>query len=292
MIDRATLKTIRKVQLKMERLATDILAGMYRSAFKGKGMEFQEVRAFQPGDEVRSIDWNVTARMGSPYIKLFQEERELTVILMVDISASTRFGSVNQLKSQILSEIGAVLAFSGIKNRDRIGLLLFTDHIEHFLAPAKGVRHVLRLIRDLMAFPAQGKGTHLASALHYLGKVQKKRCVVFLLSDFLNVGVYKRPMSIIAKTHDLIAIAIQDPREQTLPDVGLLPLRDLETDETALIDTSSQELNPHLQQAMDERLREAKQVVEKSGASWLEVSTARSYVSDLKKFFRKRERIR
>lgn len=291
-MDRETLKTIRKIQFKMEHLATDFLAGMYRSAFKGRGVEFQEVRLFQSGDEMRTIDWNVTARMGTPYVKKFQEERELTVFLIVDVSASTRFGSVNALKSRILSEIGAVLAFSGIKNQDKIGLLLFTDIVEHYLPPAKGIKHVFRLIRDLIAFPTKSKGTDLLQALHYFGHVQKKRSVVFLLSDFLNAINYGHAVAILGKTHDLIAISIQDPRESAFPNVGLLALKDLETDATAYIDTSTPEINHVLQKTTAKQKEEAQKIIEKSGGSWVDISTARPYMYDLQKFFKNRAKIK
>lgn len=289
-LTKETLKRIRKVQLKMDRVATDLLAGMYRSAFKGKGMEFEEVREFQPGDEKRSVDWNVTARMGTPFIKLFREERELTVILMVDISASTRFGSVHQLKSTVLSEIGAVLAFSGIKNQDKIGLLLFTDRVEHYLPPAKGIRHVLRLIRDLIGFTPIGKGTQLNQALDFLGKVEKKHAVVFLLSDFLEELHESHPIQVIGKKHDLIALAIQDPREQMFPPLGLMQVGDLESGYLELIDTEDPSFNTGLQDEHQKRLRFFRQLIEKSGGSWIDISTDKAYLHPLKKFFLQRGR--
>lgn len=279
------LKRIRKVQLKMDHIATDILAGMYRSAFKGRGMEFEEVREFQTGDEVRSVDWNVTARMGTPYVKLFREERELTVILMIDISASTKFGSKSALKSDILHEIGAVLAFSGIKNQDKIGLILFSDHVEHYLPPAKGVRHVLRLIRDIMAFPAQGKKTNLESALRFLGKVHRKRCVVFLFSDFLDDSKWENEMAVIANTHDLIAISITDPREKEIPKAGLIRFMDLESGREMLVDTTSKAINQLLSNSHDLSLTRAKKTIETNHGTFVQLSTDRPWLIDLKKFF-------
>lgn len=279
------LRKIRKVQLKMERLATDLLAGMYRSTFKGRGMEFQEVREYQSGDDVRSIDWNVTARMGSPFIKLFTEERELTVILLVDISASTRFGSQSELKSSVLNEIGSVLAFSGIKNHDKIGLLLFSDHVEHYLPPAKGSQHVLRLIRDLMAYTGKGKGTSLDIALRFLSTVQKKQCVLFLLSDFIGISNSRNEVSVTAKTHDFIAICIHDPLEQAFPQVGLVQIQDLETDEETLLDTNSPALNAHLNLYFQTRINQTKKMVEQGGGSWIHVRTDKPYINPLRKFF-------
>lgn len=284
------LVKIRKVQLKMDQIATDLIAGMYRSAFKGRGMEFEEVREYQQGDEVRSIDWNVTARMGSPFVKVFREERELTVMLLVDISSSTRFGSQNALKTTILSEIGAVLAFSGIKNQDKIGLILFTDVIEHYLPPAKGIRHVLRLIADLMAFPAKERGTDIANALQFLGKIQKKRCVAFLLSDFISSKPLGSDIKTIAKIHDLIAIGIHDPLEAKIPSSGLVPVRDLESGKEELIDTSSPFFRDDLPEEAAARRKEVKQSFEGSGASWIEVSTDKPYLLALRKFFLMREK--
>jgi uncharacterized protein (DUF58 family) len=282
------LRKIRKVQLKMDQIATDLIAGMYRSAFKGKGMEFEEVREFQTGDEVRSIDWNVTARMGTPFVKIFREERELTVMLLVDISSSTRFGSQNALKTTILSEIGAVLAFSGIKNQDKIGLILFSDIVEHYLPPAKGIRHVLRLIADLMAFPAKQIGTDIAKALQYFGKIQKKRCVAFLLSDFIGDKPFDSDVRTLAGIHDLIAIGIQDPLEAKIPSVGLLPLKDRETGKEELIDTSSSFFSAALPEGHSLKIKETKELFEGSGGSWIEVTTDKPYLSALRKFFLQR----
>jgi uncharacterized protein (DUF58 family) len=290
-LSKEDLRRVRKIQLKMDHISTDLLAGMYRSRFKGRGMEFEEVREFQQGDELRSVDWNVTARMGTPFVKLFREERELTVILLVDISASTRFGSHNQLKGTILSEIGAGLAFSGIKNQDKIGLILYSDHVEHYLPPAKGVRHVLRLIRDLIAFPAKGRGTNLENALTFLGKVQKKEAVVFLLSDFLSEENKDAELRAIARKHDLIAISVQDPLEKHLPNVGLLPVLDLETGTEELIDTTSAALNVSLEESFSKNQGIAKKQIEKSGGSWIQVKTDVPYMSALRKFFMQKRKM-
>lgn len=262
----------------MEKLASGLFSGLYRSHFKGRGIEFEEVRAFQTGDEVRSIDWNVTARMGTPYIKLFREERELTLILMLDISGSMEFGSRDQLKRDLLSEIGAIFAYSGIKNRDRVGLILYTDKIEHYVPPQKGLRSLLRLIRDLILFPATSRGTDLESALSFLGKVQKKRSVVILLSDFIHSGNGKLASSIIAKKHDLIAIAVQDPLERVIPAVGLLECKDLESDERIICDpTEACSIEPKGREGL-------KSAIEKSGGSWIEVQTDKPYLPKLMRF--------
>lgn len=288
MIEKKTLAQIRKLQLKMEHIATDLLAGMYRSAFKGRGVEFEEVRPFQEGDDIRCIDWNVTARQGTPFTKLYKEERELTVILAMDISRSLHFGTTSLLKRSLLSEVGGAIAFSGIKNQDKIGLLLFTDKIEHYLPPSKGIKQVLRLIRDLIAFEGKNKGTDIASALHYLGNLQKKRSVIFLLSDFLDKNDYQKAIALIAKKHDLIAIHVEDPLEKGFPRTGLIPLRDLESAEITLIDPKNREVNRVLEKAFLEKEEIARRAIEKGGGEWLSLSTARPYLIDLKKFFLKR----
>lgn len=284
-LSKEDLRRIRKIQIKMDHIATDLLAGMYKSAFKGRGIEFEEVREFQAGDEVRSVDWNVTARMGTPYVKLFKEERELTVILVCDISASNRFGSRNSLKSTVLSEIGAGLAFSGIKNQDKIGLLLFSDHVEHYLPPAKGTRHVLRLIRDLIAFKPTGKTTNLEAAFNYLGKVLPKKAVIFFLSDFLTSQDFSHEAKLIAAKHDLIAIAVQDPLETNFPNVGLLPVVDLETGQEDVIDTSSSSLNAQIKKESESIKKAAERQIEKSGGAWIAIATDVPYLVPLRKFF-------
>lgn len=287
-LSKEVLRNIRQIQIKMDHLATDILAGMYRSAFKGRGMEFEEVREYQTGDEIRSIDWNVTARMNHPYIKIFREERELTVILMVDVSASLHFGTIKSLKSTLVAEIAAVLAFSGIKNQDKIGLILFSEQVEKYLPPKKGTRHVLRLIRDLMVHQAKNKGTNIASALAYLAKVQKKACVVFLFSDFVSPN-FAPQATIIAKKHDLIAIHVSDPRESIIPPIGLLQVEDLETGEMTLVDTDNQEFQAQLAKSFSQRVSNVKKTIESAGGSWIDVTTAKPYLLALRKFFKQRE---
>lgn len=278
------LKKIAKIQFKMNRLASGLFSGLYLSHFKGRGIEFEEVRPFQPGDEVRSIDWNVTARMGQPYIKLYREERELTLLLLLDISGSMQYGSRDQLKRSVLSEIASIFAYSGIKNRDKVGLILFSDQVEHYLPPEKGVRHVSRIIRDLLVFPAKRKGTSIKNAFSFLGHVQKKRAVVILFSDFMKTGAFAKQAAVIAKRHDLIAFSISDPLEKAFPGIGLAELEDSETGKRMLLDASSSI-------TLDQKeKREAKQAIEKAGGDWVEVVTDQPYMATLLKWLSKRKR--
>ena len=228
MLTREQLKAVRKIQIRTSHLVSDLFAGEYHSVFKGRGMEFAEVRQYQPGDEVRTIDWNVTARTGEPYVKRFTEERELTVMLLVDASGSTRFGSVRQFKQELAAEIAALLAFSAITNNDKVGLVIFTDRIELAVPPRKGTRHVLRVIREILNHVPRGRGTDIPLALDHLEKVVRRRSVAFVLSDFLAPDL-PRPLRVANRRHDLVAVVLEDPRELTLPDVGMLALEDAET---------------------------------------------------------------
>src|SRR5437868_1394501 len=238
MLPREVLRQIRRLQLKARRAVEDLLGGEYHSVFKGAGMAFEEVREYQAGDDVRSIDWNVTARMGHPFVKRFVEERELTVLLAVDVSGSNQFGSGLQQKREVAAELAAVLAFSAIANNDRVGLIAFTDRVERFVPPRKGTRHVLRLIRDVLFFQPARRGTCLRDALDYANRVLHRRSIVFLLSDFLDEG-FERAFKRTGRRHDLIAVRITDPREQDLPAIGLLELEDAETGQRLLLDTKS-----------------------------------------------------
>lgn len=278
------LKKIAKIQIKMDRLASGLFSGLYLSHFKGKGIEFEEVRPFQSGDEIRTVDWNVTARLGQPYVKLFREERELTLLLLLDISGSMQYGSRDQLKRSVLSEIAAIFAYSGIKNRDKVGLVLFSDKIELYLPPEKGVRHVSRIIRDLLVYPAESKGTSIKNALTFLGNVQKKRAVVLLLSDFVKSGSFEKEAAVIAKKHDLIAISISDPLEKTFPKIGLAELEDLETGKRLILDASSPV-------AIEQNSKKAsRHSIERKGGAWIEVSTDKPYLSTLLQFLSKRRK--
>jgi uncharacterized protein (DUF58 family) len=289
MISKELAKKIRYIQIYTSKAVNDSLAGEYESMFKGRGMAFDHVREYQVGDDIRSIDWNVTARTGEPHVKLYVEERELTVIFMVDLSASGAFGSIRQTKNEVAAELCALLAFSAIKNNDKVGLIVFTDHIEMFIPPAKGTTHVLRLIRELLDFSPGKKHTDIAAAIKYLGRVTHKRSVVFLVSDFLGQG-YENRMRVLSKWHDLIAISISDPREISLPNVGLLELEDAETGEVVIIDTGSLAVRNHYQHLAREREGHLKEVFRSMDIDHLEILTGSNYVQNLVRFFRTRER--
>jgi uncharacterized protein (DUF58 family) len=288
MIPKELARKIRYIEIYTSKAVNDILAGEYESVFKGRGMEFDEVRQYAPGDEIRTIDWNVTARMGHPYVKRFVEERELTVMFLVDLSASGAFGSVERTKNEVAAELCALLAFSAIKNNDKVGLVVFTDTVEMYVPPKKGITHVLRLIRDLLNFKPRQARTDIVGALDYLGRVTHKRCVVFLISDFQGER-FEKPMRVLGKRHDLIAISITDPRERAMPDVGLIELEDAETGQRVLIDTgnaAARRQYEQLGQARASRLRDAFRSMD---IDHTEVVTGRDYVKDLIRFFRSRE---
>jgi uncharacterized protein (DUF58 family) len=278
------LKKIRRIQIQTTHLANDVLAGAYRSAFKGKGMEFEEVREYQQGDDIRSIDWNVTARMSRPYVKNFREERELSVILAVDVSASTRFGSGNVLKSDLIAEIAAVLAFSAIKNQDKVALLLFSDKVEKYFPPKKGTRHVLRIIRELLTYKSQERATNISEALSFLGKVQARSGVCFLISDFICPDFFHEA-ALAAKRYDLVPIAIIDPAEKSFPKIDLVTLADLESGVQTLIDTNTAATSNQLQKNARERLSNLKKMMQKLGTELCMIDTHLPYTQQLKKYF-------
>ncbi|MBR0459836.1 MAG: DUF58 domain-containing protein [Victivallales bacterium] len=288
MISKELAKKIRYIQIFTSKTVNDVLAGEYQSAFKGSGMEFDEVREYQPGDEVRSIDWNVTARQGRPYVKRFHEERELTVMFLVDLSASGKFGSSTQTKNELAAELCALLSFSAVKSNDKVGLILFTDRIERFIPPAKGTTHALRIIREVMGFHPTGGQTDIEGALDYLGRVIRKRCVVFLISDFQGEG-FERRARVVAKKHDLIAVSVADKREMDLPDVGLLELEDAETGETVLIDTGSAGIRGQYAAFGEEERRALRNRFRGMGVDLLELLTGENYAKKLVQFFRRRE---
>ncbi|MFC1709959.1 DUF58 domain-containing protein [Candidatus Omnitrophota bacterium] len=289
MIPKDVLKKIRRIQITTSRMVSDVFAGQYQSVFKGRGMEFDEVREYQPGDEIRSIDWNVTARTGQPYIKKFVEERELTVMLLLDASMSCRFGTTKQLKSQIAAELCSVLAFSAINNNDRVGLIIFTDKVEKFIPPRKGLRHVLRVVREALYFQPKGKGTNIVSALEYLNKVTRRRAIAFVISDFFDTG-FKQRLSIANKRHDVVAVTITDPREVSLPDVGLVRLDDAETKEDFIVDTGDGNFRKQYNKDALRRINERKQLFRSVGVDSIEVATDCAYTKELIKFFKMRER--
>jgi uncharacterized protein (DUF58 family) len=284
------LKKVRKIEIKSRKLTKNIFAGEYHSAFKGKGMAFSEVREYQYGDDIRSIDWNVTARMGQPYVKKHVEERELTVMLLVDASASGGFGSVNKFKGEMGVELCALLAFSAIKNNDRVGLIIFTSEVERYIPPQKGKNHVLRVIRELLYFEPKHKGTNVAEALSFLNRVQRRKAVVFLVSDFFTPP-FTNPLRVTAKRHDLVAVRLGDPRESELPDVGLIELEDAETGAAVLVDSSSKEVRNKYKESMANRVAAIDQTFKSNGVDQIKVSTETDYVEPIVRFFRKREKI-
>ncbi len=283
------LQKIRRIQIKMDRMATDLLSGLYRSAFKGKGMEFEEVRDYQPGDDIRSIDWNVTARRGEPYIKQYREERELTVMLLVDISASTRFGTHSNLKSTLITEIGGILAFSAIKNQDKIGLILFSDKIDLYIPPKKGSRHALRIIRELLVAHSYAHYTDIANALHYFGKVQRQKAICFLISDFIG-NDFSKQLAPLAKKHDIIGIRIYDPDELQFPALQLIDFCDLENHQGAVIDTSSKSVRDKLKQTVSKRNAAVGDLIKSMDGDWIEVGTDQSYINVIQRYLKAKHR--
>lgn len=289
MLSRDLRRQMRRLQLRARRAVEDLLGGAYRSVFKGSGIAFEEVREYQAGDDIRGIDWNVTARMGHPFVKRFIEERELTMLLVVDVSASQRFGTATQTKREVAAELAALLAFCAIANNDKVGLVAVSDRVEKFVPPRKGTRHALRLMRDILFHEPAQVGTSLRTGLDFMSRVLRRRAIVFLLSDFLDTG-FEKALRRAARRHDLIAVCHSDPLEQRLPAVGLLQVRDVESGQTLLLDTSAagfSQAYANLGQARRERVR---QCVNAAGADWLEVSTDGSHLDALLRFFRLRQR--
>ncbi|MCB9305067.1 MAG: DUF58 domain-containing protein [Lewinellaceae bacterium] len=284
------IKKVRKIEIKTRRLSRNLFTGGYHSAFKGRGMSFSEVRQYQFGDDIRAIDWNVTARTGEPHIKIFEEERELTVMLLVDVSGSSFFGSSAAFKQEVLTEICALLAFSADNNNDKVGLLLFSDGIELFISPKKGRQHMLRIIRELLNVQPSDRGTDLPGALQYARNVLKKRSVCFVLSDFW-ADQYEQALKVLSRRHDCIGIHCWDVRERKLPDMGLLKVRDAEHGGTAWIDTTDPDLRRSYQERFDENRAAAAAAFRRAGADFLSLRTTDSYASSLLQFFEKRARI-
>jgi uncharacterized protein (DUF58 family) len=289
MLPREVIRQIRRLQLKARRAVEDLLGGEYHSVFKGTGIAFEEVREYQPGDDIRAIDWNVTARTGHPFVKRYIEERELTVMLVVDCSGSNQFGTRLQQKREVAAEIAAVLAFSAISNNDKVGLIAFTDEVERFVPPRKGTRHVLRLIRDVLFFQPKKRGTSLQNALDYLNKVMHRRVIVFLLSDFLDEG-FEKSLKRSGRRHDLVAVRITDPREEELPPVGLLELEDAETGQRLLLDTSSRAVREAFAERARQRRESLRALTRSARVDLIEVATDGSHLDALIRFFRLRER--
>lgn len=283
------LKKIRRLELKTRRLVDSSFAGQYHSVFKGRGMNFEEVREYAPGDEIRSIDWNVTARMGTPYVKKFTEEREMTVILMVDVSASGRFGSVELSKRELAAEVAALLAFSAINNNDKVGLVLFTDRIELSIPPKKGRQHILRLIRDMLYFEPEGRGTDVAGALDYVNRVQSRRAVIFLISDFMAPD-FSKPLNVTSRKHDLIAMPVSDPGEEEMPGIGLVTLEDAETGRQIEVNTSSRAAMNAFAALEARRWAELEKLFRSRRVDSVRLRTNEDYLVPLRTFFEQRER--
>lgn len=281
------LKKVRKIEIKTRRLSDHIFSGEYHTSFKGRGMTFSEVRQYQYGDDVRAIDWNVTARYNEPFVKVFEEERELTMMLMVDISGSESFGTKNQLKRDMITEIAATLAFSATQNNDKIGLLLFSDQIELFIPPKKGKSHVLRIIRELIEFESKSKKTDLSQALKYLSSVLKKKAIVFLISDFM-VKDYEHTLKIASKRHDVTGIRVFDKREESIPNIGVVNMLDAETGETLLVDTTSNKVRMDYEKYYLENVNYFKDIFSKCGAGTISSRVDESYVTKLLGYFKAR----
>jgi uncharacterized protein (DUF58 family) len=286
---REILRKIRRLELHTRRLVESSFAGQYQSVFKGRGMNFEEVRPYTPGDEIRAIDWNVTARTGEPYIKKFTEEREMTVMIVLDVSASGDFGSVRESKREMAAEVASILAFSAIHNNDKVGLLLFSDRVELFIPPKKGRLHILRLIREMLFFSPKGRGTDLAGALEYMNKVITRRAVVFVISDFLT-GDFTRPLTVSAKRHDMVALNVVDPAEEALPDVGVILLEDPETGEQIEVDTSRRAITGNYARLAGERAKELGTLFGSRGVDMVQLRTDRDYLPVLRSFFDRRGR--
>ena len=287
MDEKEILKKIRRIDIFSNQLVNTIFAGEYESVFKGQGITFDEVREYQPGDEIRTIDWNVTARMGHTYVKKYVEERELVMMLLVDMSASTTFGSIAEAKAEIAAEIAALLAFSAIKNNDKVGLICFTDTVEHFVPPKKGKRHVLRVVRDILRFQPKESGTNISAALRFIDQILKPHSVLFLISDFMDTE-YQKQLRLSAKRHSLIAITLQDRRELDMPNVGLIELEDSETGERIVVDTRSSQARQLYAEHNRQTSLERQQTFRASQVDFIDIQTDESYVIPLMRFFRQR----
>lgn len=289
MLTKELLKQVRQIEIRTKGLVNQVFSGEYHSVFKGRGMEFSEVREYQFGDDIRNIDWNVTARFGHPFVKIFEEERELTVMLMVDLSGSQMFGSLSKTKQRVAAELSAILAFSALKNNDKVGLILFTDKVEKFVPPRKGNSHVLRIVRDVLSFEPEGNKTNLRTALEFMNGAIKKRSIVFLLSDFMDDG-YEKILRVVGKKHDLIGIVLDDRRESEIPKMGLIKLTDAETNEERWIDTSSTRVQESLRKRRQEVQAKRRSLFISSRLDSIYVQAGSNYISPLVNFFRMRER--
>ena len=283
------IKKIQRIHIHTNYLVNDVLAGEYESAFRGRGMEFEEVREYQEGDDVRDIDWNVTARMGHPYVKIYREERELTLMLMVDVSSSGQFGSVNRLKNEVATEIAAILAFAAVKSNDKVGLIIFSDVVEKYVPPKKGRNHVWKVIREVLQHKPQSKKTNINTALDFLNKITTRKVIAFLISDFIAQG-YETLLRVTNKKHDVIAISITDPRERELPAVGFIELEDAESGEVMLIDTNDSNIRKGFRAPTDRNRKTTLDMLRRSNVDHIEIYTNLHYINPIMKFFRMREK--
>jgi uncharacterized protein (DUF58 family) len=289
MLPKELIKRIRKLEIATRKVVSDMLAGQYQSVFKGRGMAFSEVRQYQPGDEVRTIDWNVTARMNDTYVKVFTEERELTVMLIVDVSASKEFGSKERSKAEMAAEVAAQIAFSAIANNDRVGLILFSDRVEKVVPPRKGKKHVLRVVSDILSFKPAGKGTDINAGLDYLSRIAKRKAVTFLISDFLTRD-YDKALRIVSRRHDLVPVVLSDPFEAEFPALGLVNLEDAETGQRWLVDTSDPRVRGRFRLLMEKRREERTKIFRKLQLDHVELKAGEDYAGALHRFFRARSR--
>lgn len=288
MIPKEILKKVRQIEIRTKGLVNTLFGGEYHSVFKGRGMTFSEVREYVPGDDIRQIDWNVTARYNQPYVKIFEEERELTVYILVDVSRSGHFGTLEQFKSEIAAEIAAVLGFSAIKNQDKVGLILFSDHVEKYIIPKKGRTNILRVVREVLYHEPVGKGTSIREVLDFLMKVAKRRAVVFLISDFLDEGYWKS-LKMVNRKHDMIGLRISDPAESILPDMGLIKLRDPETNQSLWVDTGSRKHRQSHKNAVKEHWSTFKRECERINFDLISIRTDQDYVEPIMRYFKRRE---
>ncbi len=289
MLTKELLKLVRQIEIRTKGLVNQVFSGEYHSVFKGRGMEFSEVREYQYGDDIRNIDWNVTARFGHPFVKIFEEERELTVMLMVDLSGSQMFGSLSKTKQRVAAELSAILAFSALKNNDKVGLILFTDKVEKFVPPRKGNSHVLRIVREVLSFEPEGNKTNLRSALEFMNGAIKKRSIVFLLSDFMDDG-YEKILRVVGKKHDLIGVVLDDRRESEIPKMGFIKLTDAETNQERWIDTSSTRVQESLRKRRQEVQAKRKSLFISSRLDSIYVQAGVNYIAPLVNFFKMREK--
>lgn len=287
-IDKEVLKKVELIRIMTRRQVTSVFAGEFESAFKGEGLEFEEVREYQPGDEIRSIDWNVTARTGFPHIKRYREERELSIYFLVDCSSSHAFGTAGKTRAEIAAEIVSILSFSALQNNDRTGLLMFSDRTELFIPPAKGMTHTMHMVRDLLSFSPEGRGTSIAAALEYLGRVAHRRSIVFLISDFYDPGFYNQ-LKITSQRHDIVSLYLYDPVERQLPDCGLISLTDAESGKTVTLDSSSSRVRLEYQKRFYSRMESLKQTFGRYGCDFLPLDISQEYIHSLSRFFLERE---